>query len=671
MLQIPDLLDKISQKYYNLVDYIFTYPGEKMMLHQKKIALFISHIYGVYQHNLSQGVINQASKYGYKVEIYTTSDGEDLGDYALGEASIIKAPNWQDLEGVIFASSTYTDIELRDQICEHLKKLNDCPVIEITDQSPSFPNIVFENNLPTGMLVSHMIEEHHARHICYLGCQVQQHISDRRKKLFTDKLDEYGVGYTKEYMYDTNEEPDDYKAALQQFLDATGGQLDAVICYNDRLAIGFHNAATQMGYRIPDDFALTGCDYSDEGKAIMPPLTTVTYPTYELGVAAVDAFFATLQGKSEYQDIVIAEPVYSGSCGCKNYEFNSTTSVFTNLQTQKIADIEHSIFESMHMLSAFSHVVDIDDGMDQLEKHIHKIPHCSEFYVCLYSDWDSLSEYIMELTDQTDDDTESSDTMLLKLAYKNGHRLPECRFKKTSLLPNYLENDSDAAYVISPLFFENRSFGYVAMAFENNVLDYPFKLVSFVMNITQLLANLCDSKRTKVLTEHLESIYLKDVLTGLYNHHGFDNQRDLLLQHQKEYKYIHAIIFDLDLLKTINDNFGHEAGDFALKAIGHAMRNGAKENYICARFSGDEFFCLIPSMQEDEADIFAKRVEAYLDHFNHQSLEPFNVCSSYGSASIAISDRDPIQASDIEKLFALADKKMYEYKKNKVKHVLR
>ena len=50
------------------------------MYHKKKIALFISHIYGAYQSTLSQGILAQAASYGYKVEVYTTSDGEDLGD---------------------------------------------------------------------------------------------------------------------------------------------------------------------------------------------------------------------------------------------------------------------------------------------------------------------------------------------------------------------------------------------------------------------------------------------------------------------------------------------------------------------------------------------------------------------------------------------------------------
>ena len=50
----------------------------------KKIALFISHIYGDYQRNLTQGIIDKALEYGYQTEVYTTNDGEDLSCWDLG-----------------------------------------------------------------------------------------------------------------------------------------------------------------------------------------------------------------------------------------------------------------------------------------------------------------------------------------------------------------------------------------------------------------------------------------------------------------------------------------------------------------------------------------------------------------------------------------------------------
>ena len=76
------------------------------MYHSKKIALFISHIFGDYQRNVCQGVVDQAAEYGFKTEIYaTSSDGEDLGEYGSGEASILRIPNFEDFSGIVMASA--------------------------------------------------------------------------------------------------------------------------------------------------------------------------------------------------------------------------------------------------------------------------------------------------------------------------------------------------------------------------------------------------------------------------------------------------------------------------------------------------------------------------------------------------------------------------------------
>ena len=82
--------------------------GNFYMYHSKKIALFISHIFGDYQRNVCQGVVDQAAEYGFKTEIYaTSSDGEDLGEYGSGEASILRIPNFEDFSGIVMASGTY------------------------------------------------------------------------------------------------------------------------------------------------------------------------------------------------------------------------------------------------------------------------------------------------------------------------------------------------------------------------------------------------------------------------------------------------------------------------------------------------------------------------------------------------------------------------------------
>ena len=111
------------------------------MYHTKKIGVFISHIMGLYQQNVCQGIIDKALEYGYTAEIFASMDGENLGDYSIGEESILKIPNYDDFSGIIFASDTYPQDALRQQIETAIKENCSCPIIEISEKHESFPSI--------------------------------------------------------------------------------------------------------------------------------------------------------------------------------------------------------------------------------------------------------------------------------------------------------------------------------------------------------------------------------------------------------------------------------------------------------------------------------------------------------------------------------------------------
>ena len=75
---------------------------------------------------------------------------------------------------------------------------------------------------------------------------------------------------------------------------------------------------------------------------------------------------------------------------------------------------------------------------------------------------------------------------------------------------------------MSRFILRTKSFGYIALAYEDNRIDYQFRLVQWQININQMLQSVCEAKRTGMLVDRLEDIYMKDALTGLYNRHGYD-----------------------------------------------------------------------------------------------------------------------------------------------------
>lgn len=637
------------------------------MYHTKRIGVFISHIFGYYQRQVCQGIIDRALEYGYTAEIFTSMDGENLGTYGIGEESILRVPNYDSLDGVIFASETYPSAELKSKILANLQASCTCPIIEIAVYDLHFPAISLENNSTTRELTEHLISEHGYRRICYLGCREELFFSDQREAFFRSAMKDNGLAVGSHDVFIGNYSDDSAATALSFF--EKKGKLDAVVCYNDRMALLFMMAAFSSGYQIPEDIAITGCDDTPDGHNVTPVLTTVSFPVYTLGTAAVEQLIHRIQG-AEIPPVttVRAHAMIGNSCGCQKCS-NPNPVFFAQKLTGRITNLENSILGSMRMSAAFQGISDIDEGADLLEKYISEIEHCREFYLCLYANWDSVSNHILEIT-ENEAERISADTILVKLAMREGKRLPECSFKKSSLLPEHIYKESESAYIYTPLFFEDREFGYVALAYENNRIEYHFQLVHWLMNINQMLQSICKAKSTGLLVNRLEDIYMKDALTGLYNKHGYNHRRALLLHAAvSNRERITCFLFDLDELKQINDNYGHEEGDFAIQVIGHALENSARPDDICARFSGDEFYLLTRGYSEADADRLIADVGKYLDNYNRLSSKKYNISASSGYAA-ALPDSS-FTEEQIHDLFRLADQNMYYQKKGKEHSVFR
>lgn len=625
------------------------------MYHIQKIGVFISHIFGHYQKNVCQGIIDKASEYGYTAEIFTSLDGENLGTYSIGEESILRVPNYNSLDGIIFVSGSYPSRELKEKILNHLQTTCTCPIIEIADTDYHFPAIVVENSVTTRHLTEHLIQIHHYKRICYLGCIEESFFSEQRENYYKEALESahYPLHPTDVYRCDYSYES--ILAALHFFCESSIP--DAVVCYNDRIALTFMEAALTEGYQIPEQIAVTGCDNTIEGQYVSPMLTTVSFPTYELGTLAVENLIGRLHGQEAIPvTTVTASLQIHNSCGCHTQNDKNSILVVQKLSRQ-MAAIENSILDSMNMSATLQHVTELDDGIELLEQYIRKIEHCREFYLCLYPDWDSVSSQILALADSPEENR-NTNNISLQLAFRNGRRLPECSYYKKYLLPEYIYEHSDCTYIYTPLFYEEKEFGYLALAFENNKIDFPFQLIQWQMNINQMLQRIREAKCTGMLVNKLEAIYMHDSLTGLLNKHGYNQKESLLLEQAASQKMpLCAFLMDLNGLKYINDNFGHNEGDFAIQVLGHSIESTFGQDDICARFSGDEFYILSLNRTETDARTVIEQIQKYLENYNKLSSKPYNISCSIGFA--CTTPDNSFSSDDIHELFAQADKMMY------------
>ena len=182
------------------------------------------------------------------------------------------------------------------------------------------------------------------------------------------------------------------------------------------------------------------------------------------------------------------------------------------------------------------------------------------------------------------------------------------------------------------------------------------------MNINQMLQRIRDAKNTNLLVSHLEDIYTKDALTGLYNKHGYLHFEDLMIEDAvTNKKTLTGFLFDMNGLKYINDHFGHNEGDFAIQVIGHALSSITRPGDICARFSGDEFYLLSTNYSEVEAEDFLARIHKYLNNYNKLSHKEYEITTSGGFAQV--NPETGFSKEDIKELYAQADRKMYAQKR--------
>jgi len=107
-----------------------------------------------------------------------------------------------------------------------------------------------------------------------------------------------------------------------------------------------------------------------------------------------------------------------------------------------------------------------------------------------------------------------------------------------------------------------------------------------------------------------------DPLTGLPNRRNFDEMLDVAVFHGGDVPGTMALLFvDVDAFKTINDSFGHEIGDHALRRVADVLRSNAREADFVARLAGDEFVVLMRNLGEPEREVggFCQKIMRMFD----------------------------------------------------------
>ena len=174
-------------------------------------------------------------------------------------------------------------------------------------------------------------------------------------------------------------------------------------------------------------------------------------------------------------------------------------------------------------------------------------------------------------------------------------------------------------------------------------------IIVLLLTILTKVLLLLDERRIE-----LKELAHKDGLTKLYNRYGFDELADKMLSKNPQAHYIAAML-DVDDFKIVNDMYGHEAGDTALRILAQSMRNAFEKDAILCRNGGDEFSAVLIGMTEAEAK---EKIEKFTmqPRYITQNGEkrPFYISLGYAEY--------PKDCDDVSELIRCADMALYAVK---------
>lgn len=166
-----------------------------------------------------------------------------------------------------------------------------------------------------------------------------------------------------------------------------------------------------------------------------------------------------------------------------------------------------------------------------------------------------------------------------------------------------------------------------------------------------------ETQELQVMLEENRTKLLYDALTGVYSRMAYDERISQELARWTRYQTLFSyVILDIDHFKRVNDSYGHNAGDKALKLVAQMMLKYVRQSDYVFRIGGEEFVLLLTSTSADNASIMVEKMRAGIAASSfHFKGEPINLTLSAGITETRADD-------DVEAIYERADKALYKAK---------
>lgn len=577
------------------------------------------------------GLNQWAKETGGIVDLFVCYGNPNMDNpYNMGEYAIYDYPDFAEYDGAIMIASNINEKTVRESLEKRIRE-SELPCVVMDHEIEGFSRIYIDQEYYIRQIVKHLVEKHGAKKLCYIGGLASNVEGSARRAGFYNGMKESGLYIRNDWVFEKSFLYNDGYDVMKKLLCNRDDLPDAIVCANDDMAGGVCEALHEAGIEVGKDCMVTGFDQYFMGENFSPSLTTVARPRESIAYNACKMLekYEGVMAKKER-----AKLFWGQSCGCgashnkNDEEFRREVfNTFNNrdMLSSMLEQMEENMITRASISAMMRGMEDVFGRFKEGRCRIYLQPDIEERPKSVYNTYRTCTkEYTLWQEEKHVGDV-------------HGH-----------------------AYIYVPIHFLDHLYGYCVLRDVPQLMRNK-ELYNFTKSIGFSMENMVQKKKYAAVNNKLQVLYETDYLTGAYNRHGIAKYaNEMLCNARANGKQLQVIFVDIDGLKSINDQFGHEAGDVVIQIVGHAACEIADDNTKVFRYGGDEFLVLHEG--EGEFDIFCGLVEKAVEKRSKEMCLPYKVSASIGHV-IAV----PGEQKTLEEYVKDADHIMYTIKQERHK----
>lgn len=632
-------------------------PGETGR--KKQVAIFLSALYEGMVRETVQGMLDGARDERVKLIFFVsfadnhTSKNYDLyQDYDIGDFVVYLLPDLHDYQALITLDTYMTGSFLAPM--ERLKKAAPCPVITMGTVKEGTCSIVNDQDHALTELIRHVIVHHGCRDIVHVTGPAERSFCRERIEIFRKTMEAYGLPCGEDRVIEGELRPECGPAVVEKILEmyARKGERklpEAILCVNDYSAIGIIGALEKRGFHVPKDVIVTGYDDILRAQMNDPTITTSAQPFYQVGKTGMETTLRIMRGETVPSCVSVPGVLrLRQSCGCES-RGDYAKYLIQEKYIRTVSNLESFMLSSTNLVLGGAIRDTLEEIYDEIEKACLRETKFRDAILCMIDGWDQNKTIQHRYTLK-------EETFNVVCGIWNGRPVKRLRLPKGQLLPDELMNDEKPCFIY-PIHHLQYFLGYFVVNPDLQEME-QLHIKSWLVSVSTVLISW-------LFRHQLQTLSRTDTLTGLYNRRGYYQFFSSYYQECAE-KGTELAVFLIDMngMKSVNDHFGHEEGDYCLKVIANALRISSRHDEICVRTGGDEFVVLARHYDQAKEAAFIQSVRDEIRRQIQQNEKPYPIACSIGCYRSVPHRSGSVEIQEEADLFLRrADRSMYLEKK--------